>query len=89
MLHRELELEVKAGIPAIRALQNATYLAAQTLKQQDSGVVRTGARADLLMVEGDPSQQISDIRRTRLVFKNGAMFDPNKLYPAISIQPAP
>ena len=89
MLHRELELEVKAGIPPVRALQNATYLAAQTLKQQDSGVVRTGARADLLMIEGDPSQQISDIRRTRLVFKNGAIFDPNKLYPAISIQPAP
>ena len=90
MLHRELELEVKAGIPPLRALQNASWLAATVLKQQATlGSIRVGKRADLLLVEGDPGRRISDIRRGRLVLKDGVAFDPAKLYAAVGILPAP
>jgi imidazolonepropionase-like amidohydrolase len=89
MLHRELELEVQAGIPAAKALQNATWLAASVLKQEATiGSIRPGKRADLLLVEGDPTQHISDIRRGRLVLKGGVVFEPAKLYSAIGMGPS-
>ena len=90
MLHRELELEVQAGIPAGKALQNATWLAASVLKQQlTTGSIGPGKRADLLLVEGDPTSRISDIRRGRLVLKGGVVFDPAKVYGAVGVLPSP
>ena len=89
MLHRELELEVKAGISPAKALQNATFLAATVLKQQTAlGSVEAGKRADLVLVDGDPVTNISDIRRCRMVMKNGMLFDSSKLYAAVGILPA-
>ena len=89
MLHRELELEVKAGIPPLKALQNATWVAATVLKQQDTlGSIEPGKLADLVLVEGDPGTDIAAIRRCRTVFKNGSMFDSAKLYSAAGILPA-
>jgi imidazolonepropionase-like amidohydrolase len=88
MLHRELELEVQAGIPPAKALQNATLVAARVLKQDaDLGSIRVGKRADLLLVEGDPTTNISDVRRGRLVLKAGVLYDPAQLYPAIGVSP--
>jgi imidazolonepropionase-like amidohydrolase len=88
MLHRELELEVQAGIPPLQALKNATWVGATVLrKQQELGSIATGKIADLVLVEGDPSKNISDIRRCRTVFKGGAIYDSAKLYEAISITP--
>ena len=89
MLHRELELEVQAGIPPVKALQNATWLAAKVLREQrELGSVKMGKLADLVLVEGDPSENISDVRRCRMVFKGGAVYDSAKLYEAIAIAPA-
>jgi imidazolonepropionase-like amidohydrolase len=89
MLHRELELEVQTGIPPLQALRNATWVAATVLRQQrDLGSVTAGKLADLVLVEGDPGRNISDIRRCRMVFKGGAIYDSAKLYEAISIIPA-
>jgi imidazolonepropionase-like amidohydrolase len=89
MLHRELELEVRAGIPPARALQNATLVAARVLRQDgEFGSIRVGKRADLLLVEGDPATNISDIRRGRLVLKSGVLYDPAQLYAAVGVGPA-
>ena len=90
MLHRELELEVQAGIPPAKALQNATLVAARVLKQDaDLGSIRVGKRANLLLVEGDPTARISDVRRGRLVMEDGVLYDPARLYAAIGIGPSP
>src|SRR4029077_19871363 len=63
MLHRELELEVKAGIPPAKALQIATFNAAALLKRgKDLGSIAPGKLADLVLVEGNPAEKISDIR---------------------------
>jgi len=88
-LHRELELEVQAGIPAPKALQIATYNAAQLLKKTDLGVIAPGNLADLVLVEGNPAQNISDIRRCRTVVKNGTLFSSAEVYAAAGILPAP
>jgi hypothetical protein len=89
MLHRELELEVQAGIPAPKALQIATFNAAHLLKQDAQlGSIAPGKLADLVLVEGNPAENISDIRRTRLVIKNGVFFNAAEVYAAVGIQPA-
>ena len=89
MLHRELELEVEAGIPPAKALQIATFNAARLLKQEkDLGSIAPGKRADLVLVEGNPAEHISDIRRCRLVMKNGVLYKSTDLYSAAGIKPA-
>jgi hypothetical protein len=89
MLHRELELEVEAGIPPAKALQIATINAARLLKQdKDLGSITPGKRADLVLVEGNPAEHIGDIRRCRLVMKNGALYKSADLYSTVGIKPA-
>jgi imidazolonepropionase-like amidohydrolase len=89
MLHRELELEVRAGIPPEKALQIATWNAARLLKQDgELGSIAPGKRADFLLVEGNPAANISDIRRCRLVMKNGVLFQSAEAYKAVGVQPA-
>jgi len=89
MLHRELELEVKAGIPAEKALQIATWNAARLLRQDgELGSIAPGKRADFVLVEGNPAARISDIRRCRLVVKDGVLFDSAAVYAAAGIRPA-
>jgi imidazolonepropionase-like amidohydrolase len=89
MLHRELELEVQAGIPPAKSLQIATFNAARLLKQEkELGSIAEGKRADFLLVEGNPAEHISDIRRCRVVMKNGTLYNSGDLYAAVGIQPA-
>jgi hypothetical protein len=90
MLHRELELEVQAGIPPAKSLQIATFNAARLLKQEkELGSIAEGKRADFLLVEGNPAGHISDIRRCRTVMKDGTLYNSADLYAAVGIQPAP
>ncbi len=64
-LHRELQLWVQAGIPPAVALQAATGNAARLLRRQDRiGLIAKGRDADLLLVDGNP---IEDIRRTESI----------------------
>jgi len=89
MLHRELELEVQAGIPPAKSLQIATWNAAKLLKQEkDIGSVASGKRADFLLVEGNPAEHISDIRRCRVVMKEGVVYNSGDVYSAVGIQPS-
>jgi enamidase len=68
---RELELLVEAGLTPARALGGATALAAAAVGRGDLGRIRPGARADLLVVEGDPTQAIAALRNVRLVVAAG------------------
>jgi imidazolonepropionase-like amidohydrolase len=87
-LHRELELYEKAGIPAIRVLQLATIGAAQIMKRDEQvGSITPGKLADMVLVEGNPSEKISDVRRTALVVKDGTMYKSADLYNALGVKP--
>jgi hypothetical protein len=87
-LHRELELYVKAGIPASEVLRIATVNGARyTGTLADRGTIERGKLADLVLVDGDPTSHIEDIRRTSLVFKGGVAFAPAEIHEALGIRP--
>jgi imidazolonepropionase-like amidohydrolase len=87
-LQHELELYARAGIPAPRVLQLATLGAARVMRHEDErGSVAAGKLADLVLVDGDPTRRIGDIRRTVLVVKNGVMYRPGELYRALGVTP--
>ena len=86
-LHKELENYVKAGIPANEVLRMATILSAQNARVEDRlGTIEIGKLADLILVDGNPAEDISDIRKVELTIKDGNMFYPKDLYEAYSIQ---
>ncbi len=85
-LHRELELYVKAGIPATDVLRIATLTPAEILgRTKDLGTIEPGKLADFIVVDGDPTQNISDIRRVVKVVKNGMVFVPADLYRELGV----
>jgi hypothetical protein len=87
-LQRELELYVAAGIPAPQVLQLATLGAARVVGQdRELGSIAAGKLADLVLVAGDPTMQISDIRRPTLVVTRGRAYEPPKLLAALGIRP--
>jgi len=88
MLHSELEAWVKAGLAPGRALRAATLDAAAYLgTDQREGSISRGKLADLLLVDGDPTADISALRRVRLVMKGGAVYYPAELHRALGIRP--
>jgi imidazolonepropionase-like amidohydrolase len=87
-LQRELELYAKAGIPAPKVLQLATLGAARVMKRdQDLGSITPGKLADMILIDGDPTTNISDIRKVRMVIKDGMVYKTEDLYRALGVQP--
>jgi imidazolonepropionase-like amidohydrolase len=74
-VHDELALLVAAGVPATTALAGATSLPAARYALDDRGRIATGRRADLVLVDGDPTTQITDTRRIVAVWRGGTRFD--------------
>ena len=72
---REIEMMVQFGMPLVDALRSATSTDARALKLDDKiGRVRNGLFADLIALEGDPTKDISALRRVRFVMKNGVVY---------------
>lgn len=87
-LQRELELYVKAGITPAQALQIATWNGARyTRTTEDRGSVAVGKRADLILVDGDPTLDIADIRKVALVIRQGKAYYPSEIDEALGIKP--
>ena len=75
LLHRELELLVRAGLSPTEVLTAATFAPAARFKLNDRGAIRPGLRADLLLVEGDPTTDIKAVRNIRRIWKKGNLVD--------------
>ena len=89
-LHRELELYSEAGLSNTDILYIATLGAARVMKHDaEWGSIDVGKFADLVLVDGDPSQRMRDVRRAELVMKNGVIYVPDSLYAAVGVKPAP
>jgi Amidohydrolase family len=87
-LHRELELYVKAGIPPAEVLRIATWNGAKYTRTLDRlGSVSPGKRAHLILVEDDPTRDISAVRRVNLVMKDGIVYFPAEIHEATGIKP--
>ncbi|MCE9578798.1 MAG: amidohydrolase family protein [Deltaproteobacteria bacterium] len=86
-LSRELELYVQAGIPAPEVLALATLGAARVMgRDAVSGSIAVGKQADLVLVDGDPTRDISAMRATRVVVSRGVVYDPAALFAAIGMR---
>lgn len=71
---RELVMMVDYGMKPLDVLRSATSVNADVFHLTDRGRIRPGLLADLVTVEGDPTKAIADIRRVRLVLKNGVFY---------------
>jgi len=87
LLHRELELYVEAGIPAARVLQMATLDTARELGFDGFGAVEAGMNADVILVDGDPTTDISAVRRIAMVTKGADVYFPAEIYTALGVKP--
>jgi len=86
-LHRELELYVKAGIPAGEALRIATWNGAEVTGTLPSlGTIAARKSADVILVEGDPTKDISSIRKISMVMKQGEAFYPAEVYESLGVK---
>lgn len=87
-LQGELELLVKAGLTPAQALQVATLNGAKFSNASErKGQITVGRDADLLLVDGDPTKNIADIRKLALVITQGKAIYPTKIYQAMGIEP--
>jgi imidazolonepropionase-like amidohydrolase len=72
---REIETMFNWGMPLIDALRSATSVDARVLHLQEKiGAVKPGLFADLIAVEGDPTRDVSSLRRVRMVMKGGQVY---------------
>ncbi len=82
---RQIELLVEAGFTPAQAVQIGTLNGARYLGQDARiGSIAAGKQADLMIVAGDPSTTIADIRKVETVFKRGVGFDPARLIASVT-----
>ena len=87
-LHREIELYVLAGFTPMEAIQAATLVPARAMGlEKESGTLQPGMRADILVVNGNPLERISDTRNVRFVIANGRYFEPAPLWKSVGFTP--
>ncbi len=81
---RNVELLVEAGFSPVEAIQVATSNGAKALGIfAETGSITAGKDADLVLINGNPSQRIADIRNVEMVFHNGLGFDSAKMIAAV------
>jgi imidazolonepropionase-like amidohydrolase len=87
-LHNELALYVEAGIPAPEVLRLATLTPAQVLGvagPSQRGFIAPGKQADMILVDGDPTKDIGDLRHVWRTIKDGKVYDPAAIEQAMGM----
>jgi hypothetical protein len=88
MLIHELELYVRAGIPANEVLRMATLTSARVIGvDYERGVIAPGKLADMILVDGDPTRNIADLHKVIIVIKGGNLYDPIRIEQALGVAP--
>ncbi|MES2441865.1 MAG: amidohydrolase family protein [Pseudomonadota bacterium] len=87
---RELEIYVQAGLTPAQALQAATIAPARLVgADKATGSIVVGKEADLVLVDGDPSKNIGDMRHTDWVMSDGALMNADELREAAGFSGRP
>ena len=87
-LQRELELYAQAGIPILEVLRIATLDCAKLVGvAHQTGSIAVGKRAEMLLIDGDPTKNIGDIRKVALVLKGEHYFKPAQLHTVLGVKP--
>ncbi|HUE84919.1 MAG TPA: amidohydrolase family protein [Vicinamibacterales bacterium] len=83
--HRQIELLVDAGFTPLEAIRIATLNGATYLgREKTVGSVAAGKQADLVVVGGDPSTRVADVRNVEIVFRQGIGYDPARLIASVA-----
>ena len=81
---RQVELLVEEGFTPLEAIRISTLNGAIYLgRDKTVGSIAVGKQADLMLVTGDPSATIADVRKVDTVFRKGVAFDPVKLIDSV------
>ena len=71
-VHQEISLYVsQCGLSAIEALRSATSVSARRFRLEDRGVIAPGKRADLVLIKGNPTQEIADTLSIEGIWRRG------------------
>jgi imidazolonepropionase-like amidohydrolase len=82
---RQIELLVEAGFPPVEAIRIATLNGARYLgRDARIGSLAAGKQADLVLLAGDPSTTIADVRKVDTVFRAGIGYDPARLIESVT-----
>ncbi|HEY3814922.1 MAG TPA: amidohydrolase family protein [Caulobacteraceae bacterium] len=87
-LARELEDYVRAGVPASEVLYDATLGDARIMHHdQEQGSIAPGKFADLILIDGNPVADISDVRKVVFVMKDGVIYDLPAIERSVGVKP--
>ncbi len=88
MLDRELELFVRGGVSAADALRDATIVPARAMRlDRKSGSIARGKAADLVVIDGDPLANISDVRKTVTTVRGGVVYQAKDAFEVVGVTP--
>lgn len=76
-LHQEIQKMVEIGLTPIEAIRTATGTAAQLLRRKDIGTIKVGHLADLVLIDGNPTENILELNKINTVIKNGEIVYKN------------
>ena len=87
-LHREIELYVAAGFTPMEAIQAATIVPARVIGfDKEAGTIEAGKRADVVILDGNPLENIRNTRNVEYVITNGVMYKVAELWRSVGFQP--
>jgi imidazolonepropionase-like amidohydrolase len=87
-VYREIELYVRAGFSPMDAIRAATAVSATAMRlDKEVGTLELGKRADLLVLDANPLDDISNIRRVRSVMRDGVLYDSAALWRVAGFTP--
>lgn len=87
-LHREIELYAQAGFSPMEAIQAATLVPARAMGlDKESGTIEAGKRADLIVLNGNPLDDIRNTRNVEYVITNGVMYNCAELWRSVGFKP--
>jgi cytosine/adenosine deaminase-related metal-dependent hydrolase len=87
-LHREIELYVQAGFTPLEAIQAATVVPAQVMGlDEEVGTVEVNKRADLILLDANPLDDVHNIRTVKYVVANGVIYPTAKLWESVGFKP--
>lgn len=87
-LHREIELYVQAGFTPLEAIQAATVVPAQVMGlDKEVGTVEVNKRADLILLDANPLEDVHNIRTVKYVVANGVIYPTATLWESVGFKP--
>ena len=87
-LHREIELYVQAGFTPMEAIQAATIVPARVMGlEKELGTIEKGKRGDLILITGNPLEDIHNTRNVDYVITNGTLYHTAELWQSVGFKP--